>query len=224
MNPVALFETMRVRGGALPLLDRHVRRLATAARQVGLPAPPPLSQDAVARARTGAPERVLKVVWDGQTLEWEEREAPGPAPLKVVTVAQPYEAYPVKSVAREVFERAAREAEGKGGEEPLLLTHRGHVAETARFALVWLDGHTLRVPDPALGVLPSVGLARLLELASTRRMGVIAGRFTRAALEGRPAVLVNAIRGVVGIASLDGAQVPTAPAFTELGQQFWPAA
>jgi branched-subunit amino acid aminotransferase/4-amino-4-deoxychorismate lyase len=224
VNPQALFETMRVRNGALPLLERHLHRLAAAAEQVGLPAPPPLSQDAVARARTGASERVLKVVWDGTRPDWEEREAPPPSPLAVVTVAEPYAAYPVKSVSREVFERASHEARRMGGDEPLLLTRQGHVAETARFSLVWLDGAVLRVPDPTLGVLPGVGLARFLELAAARRMSVLAGRFHRTALEGRPAVLVNAVRGVIRIATLDGTAVPAAAAFTELAEQFWPAA
>jgi branched-subunit amino acid aminotransferase/4-amino-4-deoxychorismate lyase len=224
MTVAALFETMRVRGGALPFLERHLRRLAAAAEQVGLPGPPGLSQDAVARARTGAPERVLRVVWDGRRPEWEEREAPSGDPLTVVTVAEPYVAYPVKSVARDLFERATAEAQGAGADEPLLLTRQGDVAETARFSILWLEGHVLRVPDPALGVLPSVGLARLLELAAARRMSVIAGRFHRTALEGRPAVLVNALRGVVPVASLDGVQVPVAPALTELGAEFWPAA
>jgi branched-chain amino acid aminotransferase/4-amino-4-deoxychorismate lyase len=224
MSVVALFETMRVRGGNLPLLERHLTRLRMAAQQVGLPAPPSLSVEAQTRARGAAAERVLRVVWDGRRAEWEEREAPSSAPLTVVTVAEPYVAYPVKSVARDVFERAHAEAQAAGADEPLLLTRQGHVAETARFSLVWLDGNVLKVPDPALGVLPSVGLARLLELAAQRRMGVLAGRFHRTALEGRPAVLVNAVRGVVPVATMDGVQVPVAPAFTELGAEFWPAA
>jgi len=224
MNTVALFETMRVRRGALPFLERHLRRLRAAAEQVGLPEPPPLSQDAVARARTGAPERVLRVVWDGERATWEEREARSEAPLKVATTSEPYAAYPVKSVARDLFERATAEAQRRGADEPLLLTRHGDVAETARFALVWMDGNVLKVPDPALGVLPSVGLARLLELAAARRWAVLAGRHRRTALDGRPAVLVNAIRGVVPVATLDGVQVPVAPAFTELGAEFWPAA
>jgi branched-subunit amino acid aminotransferase/4-amino-4-deoxychorismate lyase len=221
---VALFETMRVRHGALPFLERHLRRLAAAARQVGLELPPGLSQDAVARARAGPPESVLKVVWDGRRAEWEERDVPADGALRVVTVGEPYEAYPVKSIARDGFERAAAEAERAGADEPLLLTRTGDVAEAARFSLVWLDGNVLRVPDPALGVLPSVGLARLLELAAARRMAVLAGRFHRSALDGRPAVLVNAVRGVVPVATLDGMQVPVATVFTELGAQFWPAA
>jgi branched-subunit amino acid aminotransferase/4-amino-4-deoxychorismate lyase len=223
-QPVALFETMRVRRGALPFLERHLKRLAKAAEQVGLDLPPGLSQDAVGRARAGPPESVLKVVWDGRRAEWEERDVPGEGPLRVVTVGEAYEAYPVKSIARDVFERAAAEAEQVGADEPLLLTRHGDVAETARFALVWLDGKVLRVPDPALGVLPSVGLARLLELAAARRMSVLAGKFHRSALDGRPAVLVNAVRGVIPVATLDGMQVPVAAAFTELGAEFWPAA
>lgn len=221
----ALFETMRVRRGALPLLDRHVRRLVRATRQVGI-APPPsgLADDAAARASAGAPDRVLRVVWDGTVTTWDERPVPTDAPLCVVTVAEPHPGYPVKSVARVAFERALAAAQRQGADEPLLLTGDGRVAEAARFAVAWLDGETVRVPEVELGVLPSVGIARLLELAAARRLVVMAGRFPRRALEERPLVLVNAVRGIVPVATLDGVEVPVAEVFMELAAAFWPDA
>ncbi|MDH3498402.1 MAG: aminotransferase class IV [Gemmatimonadota bacterium] len=221
----ALFETMRVRQGLLPLLDRHVRRLTRGSRAVGI-APPlaALAEDAVARAGTGSPEGVLRVVWDGQAATWSERPLPADTRLRVVTVAEPHPGYPVKSVSREPFERALAEAQTRGADEPLLLTGAGRVAEAARFAVAWLDGAAVRLPDLELGVLPSVGIARLLELAAARGVPVMSGQFRRRALEGRPLVLVNAVRGIVPAATLDGVQVPVAELFTGLAAAFWPAA
>ncbi len=221
----ALFETMRVRQGVLPLLDRHVQRLRRASDAIGIVAPSAaLADEATARARAGPIEGVLRVVWDGRVATWSERPLPTDAPLRIVTVAERHPGYPVKSVSRLPFERALVEAQAQGADEPLLLTGAGQVAEAARFAVTWLEGATVRVPHLGLRVLPSVGIARLLELAVALGLPVMSGRFPRHALEGRPLVLVNAVRGLVPAATLDGVQVPVAEVFTELAAAFWPAA
>ncbi len=223
-RPPALFETLRVRDGAVPLLAGHMRRLHEASRSVGL-APPPESLGMVvltwARERPG--DHVLRLEWDGQEVAWSDRPVPEAAPVRVVTVAEPHPGYRVKSVGRDVFDRVLAQAEAAGADEPLLLAADGCVAETARFAVAWLDGDRLQVPDLALGILPSVGRARLAEVAAGAGLAVQAVRSPRAALDGKTVVLVNAVRGPLALALLDGVQVPDAEALARLDRDFWPA-
>ena len=223
-RPPALFETLRVRDGAVPLLAGHVRRLHEASRSVGL-APPPDSLGMVvltwARERPG--DHVLRLEWDGHDVAWSDRPVPEVAPLRVITVAEPHPGYRVKSVGREVFDRALVQAQAAGADEPLLLAAGGCVAETARFAVAWLDGDRLHVPDLALGILPSVGRARLVEVAVGAGLAVHTESSPRAALAGSAVVLVNAVRGPLAVARLDGAQVPGAEALARLERDFWPA-
>jgi branched-subunit amino acid aminotransferase/4-amino-4-deoxychorismate lyase len=219
-----LFETLRVRGGAVPLLAGHVRRLHDASRSVGL-APPPESLGMVVLtwARERPDDHVLRLEWDGRDVAWSDRPVPEAAPVRVITVAEPHPGYPVKSVGREAFDRALVQAEVAGADEPLLLAAGGCVAETARFAIAWLESDRLLVPDLTLGVLPSVGRARLVEVAVGAGLAVQAVRGPRSALDGKAVVLVNAVRGPLAVALLDGAQVPGAEALARLDRDFWPA-
>ena len=223
--PAALFETLRVRDGAVPLIEGHMRRLREASRSVGL-APPPetLGMVVLTWARERPDDHVLRLEWDGRDVAWSDRAVPATGPVRVITASEPHPGYPVKSVGREAFDRALAQAEAAGADEPLLLAVGGFVAETARFAVAWLDGDRLRVPDLALGILPSVGRARLLDLAAgAAGLAVEAGRYPRAALAGKAVLLVNAVRGPLAVASLDGAQLPDVEALARLGQDFWPA-
>ena len=47
-------------------------------------------------------------------------------------------------------------------------------------------------------------------------------RSTLKDLEGLPLFLVNAVRGVVPVATLDGVPVPAAPETDALARRFWP--
>jgi branched-subunit amino acid aminotransferase/4-amino-4-deoxychorismate lyase len=220
-----LFETMRVRNGLLPFLDQHVARLMRGAETLGLPAPSGVLREvARERAADGQPDRVLRLGWSAEGVKWSERELGPERPKQVVTVGVHHRPYPVKSEDRLVFDRALAEAETAGGDEPLLLTSDGHIAEAARFAVVWWDADALCVPDPTLGTLPSVGLARVLVLATEQGIAVAPGRYERSALHGRPLAVVNAVRGVVPVSTLDGVQVPAAQALSALAEAFWPVA
>jgi branched-subunit amino acid aminotransferase/4-amino-4-deoxychorismate lyase len=223
-KPRALFETLLVRDGTVPLIAGHMRRLHDGSRGVGL-APPPESLGMVvltwARERPG--DHVLRLEWDGHDVAWSDRPVPAVGPVRVITVSEPHPGYPVKSVGREVFDRALVQAEAAGADEPLLLAAGGCVAETARFAIAWLDGDRLDVPDLALGILPSVGRARLVEVAAGAGLAVHTASSPRTALDGKAVVLVNAVRGPLAVTQLDGAQVPDAEALARLGRDFWPA-
>ena len=74
---------------------------------------------------------------------------------------------------REIFDRARAEARERGADEGVLLTPHGYVAEGSLFAIGWFEGTKVRVPSLELGILPSIGLARAIEVAREHGMEVV---------------------------------------------------
>ena len=146
------------------------------------------------------------------------RELPSLDPPAVITASEPHLPYPHKTTERDCFADAAGEAVVAEADDALLLTHEGWVAEGTVWNVCWWDGDGLRTPPLALGILPGIGRARVLELAPAEEP-----RGARRGLDGKSVFLVNAVRGVVPIASLDGARVPADPRTAELARRFWPA-
>src|SRR5437870_1959841 len=72
--------------------------------------------------------------------------------------------------------------------------------------------------DAVLRVEVRAGRARVLELVQR----VVQGRYPAQELAGKSLFLTNAVRGILPIASLDGATVPADPRTAELAQRFWP--
>ncbi len=212
-----LIETMRVRGGRIPFLERHLARLERSLRELGLPKP---SQDVAALVRpfAGIGEAVLRVdVCDGRAMV-TVRDLPALDPPVVITASEPHQPYPHKTTDRDAFADAAVEAEVAEADDALLLTHEGWVAEGTVWTLFWWDGDVVRTPALDLGILPGIGRARVLQLA-----GGAEGRHPRAALAGKSLFLTNAVRGVVRIAALDGTAAPADRRTAELARRFWPA-
>jgi 4-amino-4-deoxychorismate lyase len=144
------------------------------------------------------------------------REVPAPAAPDVITAAEPHVAYPHKTTERDCFADAAREADIAEADDALLLTHEGWVAEGTVWSLCWWEWEGLRTPPLDLGILPGIGRARVLELVPGEEV-----RAQRAQLDGKSLFLVNAVRGVVPIESLDGARVPVDPRTAEVARRFW---
>ena len=212
-----LIETMRVREGRIPFLDRHLARLVRSVEALGLPRP---SQDVAALVTpfAGTGDAVLRVeVYDGRAAV-TVRELPPLDPPAVITASEPHVPYPHKTTERDRFADAAREAVVAEADDALLLTHEGWVAEGTVWSVFWWDGAGLHTPEVSLEILPGIGRARVLELARGEEI-----RSARAALEGKSLFLVNAVRGVLAIASLDGVPVPADVRTTELANRFWPA-
>jgi branched-subunit amino acid aminotransferase/4-amino-4-deoxychorismate lyase len=214
---LGLIETMRVREGSIPFLDRHLARLARSLAALDLPGP---SQDVAGLVKpfseTG--DAVLRVeVRDGRAAV-TVRELPALDSPTVITASEPHIPYPHKTTERDRFADAAREAVVGEADDALLLTHEGSVAEGTVWNVCWWDRDGLRTPPLALGILPGIGRARVLELAPAEEP-----RCARSGLDGKSLFLVNAVRGVVPIASLDGAMVPADPRTAELARRFWPA-
>jgi 4-amino-4-deoxychorismate lyase len=224
LSDVVIFETMRVRDGRVPLLDAHGARLRRGAAAVGLSAVPDvLVPEAADRARDGD-DRILRLAWSASGPRWSERPLEDPAAWRVRTVAEPHPGYPVKTEDRAAFDRALAAARHAEADEPLLSTATGTVVEGARFAVVWVEGEELCYPDPGLGGLPSVGLARLLAVAAEAGVRTRAAWVTVAGLNGLPAGLVNAARGLVRVTALDGRPVPPSNLLDGLAERFWPSA
>lgn len=212
-----LIETMRVREGRIPLLERHLARLERSLHELGLTKP---SQDVATLARpfAGTDEAVLRVeVCDGRATV-TVRQPPSIEPPAVIIASEAHQPYRHKTTARDCFVDAAAEAEVAEADDALLLTADGWVAEGTAWNIFWWDGRGLRTPALELGILPGIGRARLLELARN----VEQGRYRREALEGKNVFLTNAVRGVVPLALLDGLPVPDDPRTVELAGRFWP--
>ena len=212
-----LIETMRVREGRIPLLERHLARLERSLRELGLPRP---TRDVAALVRpfAGADEAVLRVeVCDGRATV-TVRELPVLDPPAVITAAEPHEQYPHKTTERDCFVDAAEEAEIAEADDALLLTPDGWVAEGTVWNVFWWDGDRLRTPALELGILPGIGRARVLELSGEGEQG----RYARQAIEGKSLFLTNAVRGIVPLASLDGRLVTPDARTAELVRRFWP--
>jgi branched-subunit amino acid aminotransferase/4-amino-4-deoxychorismate lyase len=144
---------------------------------------------------------------------------PGPAaPVKLVTSKVAHHSYPYKTTDRAQFDRALDAARVAGAEDALLLTPGGFVAETAIWSVLWWEDQQLCAPAYDLGILPGVGRARLTELA-----GLVEERHSAPRDLARCSIfLVNAVRGVVAVASLDGTPVPPSSRTEALARQFWP--
>ena len=212
-----LIETMRVREERIPFLDLHLARLGHSLGELGLPKP---SQDVPALVRPFAAtgDAALRVeVRDGRA-SVTVRELPSLAPPVVITASEPHQPYPHKTTERDCFTDAGKEAEVAEADDALLVTHEGWVAEGTVWTVFWWDGDVLRTPALDLGILPGIGRARVLELVTPAEQG----RHRNGALAGRSLFLANAVRGVVPIASLDGAPVPPDPRTVDLAQRFWP--
>jgi branched-subunit amino acid aminotransferase/4-amino-4-deoxychorismate lyase len=219
----AVFETLRVKQGALPLLERHLERLELSRQAIGLPSlPDGLGERLLSEASSGPAEGILRVQWDGR-LEITRRGLPDLGPVRLITSSVVHTGYPVKTTDREMFDRARAEALERGADEGVLLTPHGHVAEGSLFAIGWFEGDVLRVPSLELGILPSIGRARAIEVARDLGMEVEEGAFGRELLDGRPAWITTAVRGVVAVAELDGGEVPQDERTGALRGGFWPS-
>jgi branched-subunit amino acid aminotransferase/4-amino-4-deoxychorismate lyase len=129
-----------------------------------------------------------------------------------------HHSYAYKTTERAQFDRALDAARAAGVDDALLLTPTGLVAEAAIWSVLWWEGRQLCGPAFDLGILPGVGRARLTELA-----GPIEERHSSLEeLRGLPLFLVNAVRGVVSVATLDGQPVPESRETEALARRFWP--
>jgi 4-amino-4-deoxychorismate lyase len=207
-----LIETVRLRNGVAPLWYLHVRRLATSCRALGVPIPTELPTPA------GGADRVHRLLVSRRGVVAGERPVGSTAPVRLVTSKVIHRPYPHKLVDRERFDRALAEAKAGGADDGLLLTSGGQVAETAIWGVFWWEDGTVAAPPLELGVLPGVARARIAEIVGEIRER----KATVDEIRGRAMFVANSVRGVVPVASLDGAAIPESDETEALARRFWP--
>jgi len=218
-DQIGLIETIRVRQASVPWLGRHLARLRASLAALGKPEPPDDLAERVRLAAGGA-DRVVRLELGGAgQVQISTRDLNRDQSISLVVSQEVHRPYPHKTTAREQFERALTAARrvGVGAADAVLVTAEGFVAEGTTWNLFWWDDGTLCTPAVALGILPGVGRQRVLEL-----MDVTEQQVPPPAIAGRSLFLVNAVRGIVEIASFEGKAVPRDPRTAELAASFWP--
>ncbi len=211
-TPPSLIETIRIRNGEAPLWYLHLRRLAVSCKALGIPLPGELE------VPKGGNDRVYRLEVGMRGVQVSERLAGPTTPVKLMVSKVAHHSYSYKTTDRAQFDRALDAARAAGADDALLLTPGGFVAETAIWSVLWSDYDTLCGPAFELGILPGVGRARVTELVGK----VEERRSTLKDIEGLPIFLVNAVRGVVPVATLDGVKVPAGRETDALARRFWP--
>ena len=215
-EPVGLIETLRVREGRMPLLERHLARLHGSIAALGVPRAGRDPADLV-RPFADMGEAVVRIEVTAGRVAVTVRGVAAVTPPAVITARVAHESYPHKTTARRPFDAAAAEARAAGADDALLLTGQGYVAEGTAWNVCWWEGDRVQTPALGLGVLPGIGRGRVAELVTLEEVSA-----TPAALGGRSLFLVNAVRGVVPLATLDGRGVPGNARTAELSRGFWP--
>ena len=212
---LGLIETIRAREGRLPWLGKHLARLRASLAALGVPEPPPDLMDLI-RFAVGAGDRVVRVQVTAGHAEIATRDVNLEQAISVVVSEHVHRPYPYKVTQREQFGRALAGARRTGADDAVLLTADGFVAEGTAWNLFWWDNGSLRTPPESLGILPGLGRQRLMELTRVEEAKVRPEQ-----LAGRSVFLVNAVRGVVEIGSLNGRRVPSDARTRELAAGFW---
>jgi branched-subunit amino acid aminotransferase/4-amino-4-deoxychorismate lyase len=211
-TPAALIETVRIRNGQAPLWYLHLRRLAVSCKALGIPLPGELSVPG------GGSDRVHRLEVGMRGVQVSERLIGSGAPVRLTVSKVAHHSYPYKTTERVQFDRALDGARAIGMDDALLLTPGGFVAEAAIWTVLWWEDRQLCGPAFDLGVLPGVGRARVTELVGN----VEERHSTLKDLRDLPLFLVNAVRGVVPVVSVDDVVVPESRHTAKLAEQFWP--
>jgi 4-amino-4-deoxychorismate lyase len=216
-----VFETIRVRDGQIPFLERHLARLREGCDALDAGR----ADDGLAARIHGAikaPEMVIRVTIEDGEERIETRAAPPAQPMRIVFSGTQHEAYPYKSTDRAVFDRARARVVPYRADEAILLGQDGVLAEGCITSVFFWLGATLCTPSLDLGILPGVGRARLIELARSLKISVQEGRFTMAETQGLPLFLVNSVRGIIETTRHGDRHSPVGDDRTrKLADRFW---
>lgn len=215
------FESVGVWDGRPFRLNDHLARLRRSVVAIGLPEPDLRAirddvgsvvdgaGDAMVRiyvtaggrrivARLPQPERIPPAVLVPQLAPWiRPLGSWGPAGAKSMSYAP--------NIA------ATRAAQRAGGDDALLVTIEGWVAEGPNFAVAWAADDVVRAPDRGLGIVDSVSRRAVLELVTDAGVEVEEGRWSVSALERADEVwVVSAVRPLLAVRRIGATDLPAA--------------
>lgn len=214
------FETVGVWDGQPFRLSDHLERLSRSLRAAALPSVDAaalggdveallsdVAGDAALRLYvTGSGTRVVTL--DGQPVRGQPRRlVTQPAPwVRPVGTWGPAGA---KTMSYLPNMAAGRTAKAAGGDDALLVTLEGYVAEGPTFAVSWMAGGTLHAPAVELGIVDSISRRTMLETAEDIGVPVVAGRWGLGEVLAADEVLVSsAVRSVIAVSTIDGQALP----------------
>ena len=218
-----LFESARIHGGRVPLVERHLKRLEESARRLEIP----ISWD----LRAAIDELLATRFLETGVLRITVTRGPGPRgydppsdphptvliqaePLHpsvepVDAIVASYRRDPqsplagMKVTSALSLVMARREARAAGCAEAILLDVDGNLSEGDATNLFWVRDGVLYTPCLETGCLPGIGRALVLEHARACGMPVHEGAWPPEALEEASEVfLTSAVRLVVPLRSL----------------------
>lgn len=224
-----LFEAIRVCGGRLPLLARHMRRLVRGCRLLGLGPVPGLRAAVAAVVRaSGIQDGVVRVtVTRGPGPRGYDPAGSGPAfclvqahPVqgsrgiagagwRAIVSSVRIAPHPVLSRVKHTSALprvvARQEARAAGADEALVLTPAGTLAEGAGTNLFWVRDGVIYTPALTTGALAGVARAWLLAWALHCGLRVEQGEWAPETLaRADEAFLTNAVHGPVPLAEVLG--------------------
>ena len=232
-----IFEGIRVTPAGIFRFEDHMKRLATAARAVGIEVPGGFERvREVARETTRAwgaragylrlivtrgvgalgidpatcPEPGLLCIAAGATRLSPEKQKSG---LALITSSLRRPASDVldprvKSLNYLNNVLAKREATLRGADDALVLNSRGLVAEASATNVFLLEGERLITPHPTDGALEGVTRRTILEIARDLGIETCESSLGRFDLYGADAVFLTGTRaGIVPVGSLDGSPI-----------------
>ncbi|WP_198348008.1 aminotransferase class IV [Plantactinospora sp. KBS50] len=154
---------------------------------------------------------------NGRRLQLRLRIRPAPVRGDAVRVWTPAPQDPrlsprIKGPDLDLLADLRARAVAAGADEVLLRTRFGYALEGATASMLWWEGGTLCLPDPALRLLPGVTAALLGQAAADRDIPVRRVRRRLAALAGREVWFVNALHGIRPVVAWVGSDLRPGPA------------
>jgi len=216
------FETVGVWDGRPFRLDDHIDRLGASLAAMRLPPPDrdALLADVEAVLDGITQDAALKLFATASDTRAVTLEAPPRRvlPRRLVTQPAPW-VRPLdtwgyagaKSLSYGPNMAATRAAQAAGGDDALLITLEGWVAEGPTFQVCWVADGVLHTPSRGLGIVDSISRRSVEALAAERSIPVVAGRWNVQAPQYADEVLVSsAVRPLLAVIEIDGVDLPGA--------------